>query len=175
MEGAWCTKAELSERADSETPGRLLQAEYVLRRAGAFHVVGDVHIAQAIDLNVNARVKPPASSLMTPRELIFKIVPSVGNEQSALWIPGHPGAYELRSDVGEGRELSVWRDPANVEVVASNIEEPIVADQDAPGPLRLVEARDQVGRANYHWQNEQKPNWGQDKQETAGEFPSPRY
>src|SRR6267154_78464 len=31
---AWCTKAELSDRADSETPRRLTHADYVLHRAG---------------------------------------------------------------------------------------------------------------------------------------------
>src|SRR5258708_1604163 len=31
---AWCTKAELSDRADSETPRRLPHADYVLHRAG---------------------------------------------------------------------------------------------------------------------------------------------
>src|SRR5467141_14888 len=31
---AWCTKAELSDRADSETPRRLPHANYVLHRAG---------------------------------------------------------------------------------------------------------------------------------------------
>src|SRR5713226_8518 len=31
---AWCTKAELSDRADSETPRRLPHATYVLHRAG---------------------------------------------------------------------------------------------------------------------------------------------
>src|SRR5712664_4978433 len=31
---AWCTKAELSDRADSETPRRLAHANYALHRAG---------------------------------------------------------------------------------------------------------------------------------------------
>src|ERR1700686_2295297 len=31
---AWCTKAELSDRADSETPRRLPHADYVLHRTG---------------------------------------------------------------------------------------------------------------------------------------------
>src|SRR6266852_1313951 len=31
---AWCTKAELSDQADSETPRRLPHADYVLHRAG---------------------------------------------------------------------------------------------------------------------------------------------
>ncbi len=31
---AWCTKAELSDRADSETPRRLPHADYVLHRPG---------------------------------------------------------------------------------------------------------------------------------------------
>src|SRR4029077_8393203 len=31
---AWCTKAELSDEADSETPRRLPHADYVLHRTG---------------------------------------------------------------------------------------------------------------------------------------------
>src|SRR5258708_40287882 len=31
---AWCTKAELSDQADSETPRRLPHADYVLHRTG---------------------------------------------------------------------------------------------------------------------------------------------